>query len=53
MKKAELQYNKIVNEEHPEFSISSFNVEKTLLHLVEVINEMQEEIHGKVDHEED
>lgn len=52
MKKAELQYRRVLDLEHPEINISSIDVALTLTHLVEVINEMQGEICDRVKYDE-
>lgn len=44
MKKAEMQWSTNMITENGEITTQSFNAHKTIQHLIEVINEMQEEI---------
>ena len=46
MNKAELQYNNIIDLQNPANSSCSLNIEATLKHFAEVINQMQEAINN-------
>ena len=50
MNKAELQYNNIIDLQNPANSSSSLNIEATLKHFAEIINQIQEAInHSELD----